>query len=153
MITVRHVGEDDWREWRELRLAALAQDPAAFGSTLADWSGAGDTEDRWRRRLASSPFSALLELDGAAVGMVGAFPEGDAVELVSLWVAPAARGAGVGETAIGAVVAFAGARDVVLSVRIANAPALRLYRRCGFLDDGPSPDDPAEIRMRRPSAR
>jgi ribosomal protein S18 acetylase RimI-like enzyme len=152
MITVRSVGEDDWREWRALRLRALAGDPAAFGSTLADWTGAGDTEDRWRRRLAASPFSALLELDGAPVGMVGAFPEGDAVELVSLWVAPAARGAGVGAAAIGAVVAFADDREVVLSVRTANAAARRLYRRCGFLDDGASPDDPAEIRMRRPAS-
>jgi ribosomal protein S18 acetylase RimI-like enzyme len=71
---------------------------------------------------------------------------------VSLWVAPAARGRGVGEAAIAAVVDFAAGREVVLSVRPANAPARRLYRRCGFIDEGPSPDDPAELRMRRPAA-
>jgi hypothetical protein len=44
---------NDWRQWRELRLAALAEAPAVFGSTLADWTGEGDTEDRWRARLSS----------------------------------------------------------------------------------------------------
>ena len=45
------VTSDGWRLWRELRLAALAEAPAAFGSTLAEWSGAVDTEQRWRARL------------------------------------------------------------------------------------------------------
>lgn len=152
MIEVRPIGEDGWRAWRELRLAALATDPDAFGSTLAEWSGANDLEARWRGRLAGSPFSALLELDGRPAGMVGAFGAGAAIELVSLWVAPPARGRGLGEAAIAAVVGFADDRDVVLSVRTANEAAIRLYRRCGFLDEGPSPDDPLERRMRRPAS-
>jgi ribosomal protein S18 acetylase RimI-like enzyme len=152
VIEVRRVGEDDWREWRSLRLAALATDPAAFGSTLAEWSGPHDLESRWRARLAASPFSALLDLDGGTAGMVGAFEEGDAVELVSLWVHPAARGRGIGEAAIAAVAGFADGRDVLLSVRTANAAAIRLYRRCGFVDEGPSPDDRLERRMRRGGA-
>jgi ribosomal protein S18 acetylase RimI-like enzyme len=149
VIEVRRIGEEDWREWRSLRLAALATDPAAFGSTLAEWSGPNDLEQRWRARLAGSPFSALLDLDGRPAGMVGAFPEGGAIELVSLWVDPSARGRRVGEAAITAVVDFAGALDVVLSVRTENAAAIRLYRRCGFVDEGISPDDPRERRMRR----
>jgi ribosomal protein S18 acetylase RimI-like enzyme len=152
VIQVRRIGEDDWRAWRDLRLAALATDPDAFGSTLAEWSGPNDLESRWRARLAGSPFSALLELDGRPAGMVGAFGEGASIELVSLWVAPAARGRGLGEAAIGAVVDFAEDRDVVLSVRTANAAAIRLYRRCGFTDDGLSPDEPLERRMRRPAS-
>lgn len=42
---------DDWPIWRELRLAALAEAPQAFGSRLADWQGEGDREERWRDRL------------------------------------------------------------------------------------------------------
>ncbi|HEY0374884.1 MAG TPA: GNAT family N-acetyltransferase, partial [Amnibacterium sp.] len=132
MIEVRRIGEDDWREWRSLRLAALATDPAAFGSTLADWSGPDDLEARWRARLAGSPFAVLLDLDGRPVGMIAAMLEGGAVEVVSLWVDPAARGRGVGDAAVAAVVDFAAGRDVLLSVRTENGPAIRLYRRCGF---------------------
>jgi ribosomal protein S18 acetylase RimI-like enzyme len=39
--------------------------------------------------------------------------------------------------------------DVVLSVRADNHPALTLYRRHGFTDAGPAPDDPTERLMRR----
>ena len=150
MIEVRRIGEDDWVQWRAMRLAALATDPDAFGSTLAEWSGPNDLEERWRARLAASPFTALLDVDGRTAGMVAAYrPEG-AVEVVSLWVHPAFRGLGVGAAALGAVIAFADGEDVLLSVRAANTHAIRLYERCGFVDEGVSPDDPAERRMRRP---
>jgi len=150
VIEVRRIGEDDWVQWRAMRLAALATDPDAFGSTLAEWSGPNDLEERWRARLAASPFTALLDVDGRTAGMVAAYrPEG-AVEVVSLWVHPAFRGLGVGAAALGAVIAFADGEDVLLSVRAANTHAIRLYERCGFVDEGVSPDDPAERRMRRP---
>jgi ribosomal protein S18 acetylase RimI-like enzyme len=149
VIERRLLTADDWREWRALRLRALAVDPAAFGSTLADWSGPGDAEERWRRRFADVPVNLLLEIDGEPAGMVAAVPADDAVELISLWVAPEARGRGVGKAAIGAVVELAGSRPVVLSVRAANAPAIALYTRCGFVDDGVDPEDPRERRMRR----
>ncbi len=54
VIEVRVVTADAWRAWRQLRLSALAQAPAAFGSTLAQWSGPGDIEERWCARLATS---------------------------------------------------------------------------------------------------
>jgi ribosomal protein S18 acetylase RimI-like enzyme len=149
VIERRLLTADDWREWRALRLRALAVDPAAFGSTLADWSGPRDAEERWRRRFADVPVNLLLDLDGEPAGMVAAVPADDAVELISLWVAPEARGRGVGEAAIAAVVELAGNRPVVLSVRAANRPAIALYTRCGFVDEGPDPEDPLERRMRR----
>jgi ribosomal protein S18 acetylase RimI-like enzyme len=148
--TVWRLGGDDWRAWRAMRLAALASDPAAFGSTLAEWTGAGDSEERWRHRLETVRFNALVLVEGEPVGMVGALEADGEVELVSLWVAPAFRGRGVGDTAVLAVLDFAAGRPVLLSVRTGNAAALALYRRHGFLDAGPSPEDPRERLMRRP---
>ncbi|EIV92109.1 N-acetyltransferase [Frankia sp. QA3] len=59
----------------------------------------------------------------------------DTVELISLWVAPAARGRGVGDLLVAAVVAWAaraGADKVVLRVYENNHHAVRLYQRSGF---------------------
>jgi hypothetical protein len=74
----------------ELRLAALAEAPEAFGSTLAEWTGAGDAEDRWRARLSSVPFNAIGTCNGEPAGMVGAtaINDGGAVELIWMWVSP-----------------------------------------------------------------
>lgn len=56
---------DDWRLWRELRLAALADAPDAFLSRLADWQGAGDTEARWRARVGAPGVGCFVAmLDG-----------------------------------------------------------------------------------------
>jgi ribosomal protein S18 acetylase RimI-like enzyme len=149
MIETQILRTDDWPLWRRLRLQALADSPAAFGSTLAEWTGAGDTEQRWRARLSNAPFNAVIRLDGAPAGMVGAFVEGAAVELVSMWVAPFARGRGIGDAAVRAVVDWADEREVVLSVKVENTSAIRLYRRHQFVDVGISPDDPGERLMRR----
>lgn len=158
MIQQRTLGPDDWRAWRSLRLAALAEAPAAFGSTLAEWTGDADTEQRWRSRLASVPLNVALTLDDAPAGMVSATAPGldRAVHLISLWIAPFARGRGVSDAAIDYVLTWAraehGVVTVALSVKADNVPAIRLYQRHGFADSGPSPDDPGERMMRRPPA-
>jgi ribosomal protein S18 acetylase RimI-like enzyme len=99
--------------------------------------------------------SVVLSYRGEPAGMVSAIALGDdgAIELISMWVAPFARGHGVGDAAVSCVLAFAetvrGGRPVVLSVKTLNGPAIALYRRHGFVDVGCSPDDPTERLMRR----
>src|SRR5580698_9801114 len=102
MIEVVRLKSDNWRMWRDLRLAALAEAPEAFASTLAEWSGAGDTEQRWRARLEDVDLNLVVMCDGEATGMVSATaPEGDrSAVLMSMWVAPASRGRGIGDAAI-----------------------------------------------------
>ena len=154
VIEAEPVGSDDWPLWRKLRRAALADAPGAFGSTLSGWSGAGDTEPRWRARLADVPYNVILRLVQKPVGMVSATapdPEG-AIELMSLWVAPEARGQGVGDAAVDQVTTWAARHPgsyLHLSVKVGNEPAIRLYRRHGFVDAGVSPQEPDERIMRR----
>lgn len=159
-LTVRELTAEDWRLWRELRLAALTEAPYAFGSKLADWQGSRDREERWRARLAipgSATFAATL--DGIPVAVAGSIPvEADVVELVSVWVAPHARGRGVGDLLIRAVTAWAakaGFAHVRLAVLPSNAPAITLYERHGFVPTGiPGDDVPGtadcELIMARP---
>jgi len=142
MIRLRVCSEDDWALWRDIRLAALAEAPSAFGSTLADWQDAD--ESRWRERLRSVPYNILVELDGTPAGMASGVPENDAILLISMWVAPFARGRGIGDRLIEAVADWARGRDarsVVLDVVSDNLPALALYVRNGFVDAGASDRD------------
>jgi ribosomal protein S18 acetylase RimI-like enzyme len=80
-------------------------------------------------------------------------PDGERpAELISLWVAPAARGRGVGDEAVRQVLTWVRreypASRVVLSVKVDNDHAIRLYRRHGFVDAGVSPEDRDERLMR-----
>jgi ribosomal protein S18 acetylase RimI-like enzyme len=83
----------------------------------------------------------------------GTAPDGDAVELISMWVAPHVRGCGVGDALIAAIVDWArrnGARRIALDVMSANDHALHLYERHGFRTVDASPANPkCERRMVR----
>jgi ribosomal protein S18 acetylase RimI-like enzyme len=130
---IRIVTPDDWREWRDLRLEALREAPQAFSATLADWENA--PEERWRQRLRGT-HDLIADLDDRPAGMVTGFPRGDTVELGTLWVAPHARGRGVGDALVRAVLDWAGHRTVTLRVAEANTAATALYRRHGFEGTG-----------------
>lgn len=141
MIAIRPILPDDWPIWRKLRLMALGEAPYAFGSKLSEWQDAG--EERWRDRLASVDYNAIAEVSGMPAGMVSGARAGDEAELLSMWVAPFARGKGVGDALVAEVLRWASllpVRTVVLSVTEGNAHAMELYRRHDFVDAGPGPD-------------
>lgn len=155
-VELRALALDDWVLWRELRLRALAEAPYAFGSTLAEWTGSGDTEERWRNRLSSVPLNLVVSLNGEPVGMASATsPVDDEIEVISMWVAPEARGRAVGAALIEAIVVWAleqRVSRVALDVRETNVSAINLYKRPGFVDVGLPPDsgpDAPERRMLR----
>ena len=140
MVSVRSAAAADWSEWRSLRRRALSEAPDAFGATVAEWSGEGDTEQRWRRRLDEVPVNLVAYDAGRPVGMVSVTAvEQDEMKVISMWVAPEARGSGVGEVLVRAAVAHAAAaaaKRVALNVRAGNARAYALYRRVGFVEVG-----------------
>jgi ribosomal protein S18 acetylase RimI-like enzyme len=142
-VSIRIADHRDWRVWRAIRLQALSEAPMAFGSTLADWQGSGDTEQRWRERLSIVGAIDLIALEGnASVGMLSAVPDLDnpqRVWLMSMWVTPALRGHGIAAGLIDDIVAWASSTDrtsVNLMVRDENHHAIALYERCGFVRTG-----------------
>jgi GNAT superfamily N-acetyltransferase len=151
---LQRISSGEWRLWREVRLQALADAPYAFGSTLADWQDDGDTEQRWRTRLDDVAFNLVAVAEGRPVAQVSGTTSderGD-VELISMWVAPSARGAGLGDQLVAAVVDWAagqGAGRVTLSVKRSNAHAIALYERTGFVPSDEPADEPDERRMIR----
>lgn len=157
-IEVRRVTADEWMLWRAARLEALRESPAAFGSQLTDWIEA--PESRWRERLSVPGAHDLLAIDGEhVVGMITGMPVADdpsRTELISMWVAPSARGTGLAADLIDRIVDWAteaGASVLDLSVMPDNPSAHRAYERAGFTPlDEPGdllPDGRLEIRMRR----
>ncbi|RZT82532.1 ribosomal protein S18 acetylase RimI-like enzyme [Micromonospora violae] len=142
MIEMRVLSEDDWKMWRELRLAALAEAAYAFGSQLADWQGEGDREERWRGRLAiPGSYNIMAMLDGRPAGMASGVPtdQDGVVKLISMYVAPVGRGRSVGDHLVRAVEQWArlvGAETLRLTVVEGNKNAWALYQRSGFRDTG-----------------
>jgi GNAT superfamily N-acetyltransferase len=151
------VGAEDWPEFREVRLASLADAPEAFGSTYADWADA--PEERWRARLTDVALTLVARRDGRPVGVASGsravLAGRPAVELISMWVSPADRGTGLAGRLIDGVVAWATGQDLptFLMVRVGNDRALAAYERAGFVSTGVPDDHPAdappELRMVR----
>ncbi|GAA2780984.1 GNAT family N-acetyltransferase [Crossiella cryophila] len=143
MIGLVELAVADWPRWRELRLAALTEAPQAFGTNLAEWLEVPAA--RWEGRLAEADLNLVAELDGRDAGMVSATLAGaGTAKLRSMWVAPFARGRGVGDALIEAVVRWAaerGAHRVTLDVMADNESAAALYRRHGFVETGTFEDE------------
>src|SRR3982074_1064349 len=136
-LSVRHLEVEDWVLYRAVRLAALADAPEAFGSTLGREQGF--TEDRWRERLAKRN-QFVAEDGGDTCGLIGIIPAGPGIaELVSTWVRHTTRGRGVGDLLVLAALRWATDHDfaqVQLWVAEGNDRAERLYARHGFQRTG-----------------
>ncbi|MGI8792587.1 MAG: GNAT family N-acetyltransferase [Acidimicrobiales bacterium] len=161
-MIVRRITPTDARELKAIRLAALADSPSAFGSTLEREEAFPDAEWTTRARVAadSELQSTFFALDGDAfVGLAGGYCDAGAepIELVSMWIAPTHRRAGLGRALVQAVLDWAtevGAQSVSLWVTRGNDRAEALYASMGFTVTGdfqPLPSDPCkdEIRMER----
>lgn len=133
MVEVRQIGPEQWQLMREVRLRAIHADPEAFGSTYQRELNL--SEDNWRARLGGG--ASFLAFDGdQPVGLVsGVWLDPTAPVLVGMWVAPEARGRGVGALLVEGVAAWAraqGAEHLALTVVEQNQAARRLYERAGF---------------------
>lgn len=135
----------EWPLYRRTRLRSLAEAPHAFGSTLA--AEQHRPAALWQARLlAVTPATdcpLVAEAGGAVIGMVwGKAAAGDPrlAHIYQMWVAPQARGQGVGAALLDAALEWArgnGARLVQLAVSEGNEAAARLYRRAGFVPAAP----------------
>jgi ribosomal protein S18 acetylase RimI-like enzyme len=152
-VEVREAPESDWALWRELRLAALEDSPAAFGATLAQ--GRQMTEQEWRSWWTEGVGPRYLAtVDGVPAGMCSlCFPEDHGHEplVISMWTVPTVRGRGVGRALLNACVEYCvshGHPRLLLGVAEDNTPARRLYESFGFtLTGGSEPlhSDPSKL--------
>lgn len=132
----------DWRRIRAIRLRALVDAPDAFGTRLAEDEARPDAE--WQARADNEKVAHFLAStpNGSGVGVAVGAPYTDnenTAGLFAMWVAPEARGQGVGSALVEAVIAWArheNYKRILLDVADANNAAIRLYESHGFLRNG-----------------
>ncbi|QNN52775.1 GNAT family N-acetyltransferase [Nocardioides mesophilus] len=151
-LVVGCADEADWEHVKTVRLAALAESPSAFGSTLEEEGEYDEADWRdWCRDTAT--FLAFQDGDpiGIAAGVNGT--SRDERKLIAMWLHPRHRGAGASTALLAAVQDWAlrdGATTLMLWVTRGNHAATRLYRRAGFSETGarkPLPSNPALVEV------
>ena len=139
-LRVRLLAPADAEEFVRVRGRALGEEPLAFSASPED-DRASD-RDAVRTMLADPGRSAILgAFAPELIGVVGIRREArqKGSHKAHVWgmrVAPAHRGAGVGQALLEAAIVHArtmdGVRQIQLSVSEATPAARRLYERCGF---------------------
>jgi ribosomal protein S18 acetylase RimI-like enzyme len=164
-IEIYGLGSDEWHVLQEVKLRALQESPDVFEERLSEvlaWDPA-----RWRRHVSQSGdelkriFVARVGEHHAGMVYVASDKRGLGTGYIgSMWVAPHARGAGIGsrllETALSQIQSW-GLHRARLCVAAGDASAISLYRSAGFSETGvlkPLPSQPGitviEMHRQRP---
>jgi ribosomal protein S18 acetylase RimI-like enzyme len=139
-VRVRRLRPDDIDILRDVRLRALRDAPDAFWTTYDQEAAYG--ADDWRRWLIAAALFVAEDGAGVPAGLVGgvADPGNPGVALLlSMWVDPEHRGAGLADQLVAVVTAWAeseGRPTVRLHVAEHNERARRCYQRLGFTPTG-----------------
>lgn len=136
-METRRLTGDDWSTLRDVRLAALAEAPYAYGSTLE--RERPFDEARWRQRIDTALW-VLAVADGESAGVVGAYlPPDEPPMLMAMWVNPSHRGHGVGNALLTEMFRWGKEKRwsrIVLRVAEGNTSARDLFLRHGFEPTG-----------------
>jgi GNAT superfamily N-acetyltransferase len=144
VFRVRQLAREEWSLLRDLRLAALVDAPDQFGETslmalqrsVEEWTALTSSDTS-----GSASDTHIAEVDGAAVGMAFAIQDRtDAAtgRIGGMWVAPDARGHGIGMALVRAVIDWSRSRGMQ-RVRLWVVPSTaadELYRRAQFIPTG-----------------
>ena len=160
MVCLKPIAPEMAALFKEVRLRALKDAPLAFSSTYAKESRFPDEEwikrsNRWNGDEAILYLAFDDAHEEAVCGMVACYAEEEAGvsrgHVISMWVDPRYRRAGVGKLLIDGLQTWAvlrGMRELKLMVTSVNQGAIDFYQRIGFRPSGktgPYPNDPAVI--------
>jgi ribosomal protein S18 acetylase RimI-like enzyme len=101
-------------------------------STFGEWN---DAEQRARfESLLTPQYDRIVVTTHGDIGTLCVTWDSDPVFLAGIYLAPAARGAGLGSAIIGDILDHARQLDRIVQLRVlrTNTPARRLYERLGF---------------------
>jgi ribosomal protein S18 acetylase RimI-like enzyme len=158
MIRLERISPDNALVFKSIRLRALQDSPSAFGSTFAREVQLSDEDwhQRSRRWISDGSIGYLAFDADRACGLVVCYREERDAQpglqsghVLSMWVDPGYRRAGVGKTLIEALKEWGrsyGLGQLRLMVTSVNIVAIGFYERLGFCKTGktePYPNDPA----------
>ena len=134
-VTIRELRPDDWPAVREIYEEGIRGGDATFETEPPSW-------EQWD--AAHTQVRLVAERRRAVVGWAALAPVSDrccygGVGEVSVYVAEAARGAGLGRSLLGELVErseHAGYWTLTAGVFPENEASLRLHRACGFREVG-----------------
>ena len=141
-MIIRLLTGTDAAAFRDIRLRALQEEPTAFTSSTEEFSH--QTLDKIAARFRSEPAESFLLgafQDRKLVGLVGFYRETALKQrhkgsIISLYVAPEARGQGLGRAlmrdAIRRVRDIQGVENLLLGVMVTQTAARKLYESLGF---------------------
>jgi predicted GNAT family acetyltransferase len=150
-ITIRSTTSDDALRLRDIRLAALRDEPDAFGSTYEE--SMHYSMDRWHR-MATEWNYFIAETDDQIVGMASGnvyAPHTTTAWLFGMFVQPAFRGTGLAQALVARVATWARSENyssLGLHVTETMARARAFYEKIGFHLNGEF-----EVMPRKPALR
>ena len=147
-LNLRVLEAADAAPFLKVRLVGLQESPSAFGSSYDEESDR--TIEQVQNHLTGSDERVFYGVwqEGKLVGIVGVGREQGAKErhvafVRSMYVAPCARGQGLGRQILGAALeqafSWQGVEHVSLAVTASNEAALCLYKSVGFVQVGRMP--------------
>ncbi len=134
-ITVRVLTDNDWREFRAVRLAALQEAPEAFVAAYPE--EAAQPDEYWRDLMRRAD-RLLAERDGVRLGVASLeMTQGDSqsADICDLWVTPEARNTGVASRLVQAAAdqaIKAGRTKLYYWVSTENGRAIGFASNAGF---------------------
>lgn len=142
-MLLRQLTNADATSFRALRLAGLKAHPDGFGSS---WEEESEQPLSWFGDTLRNCFVTGCEQGSALVGIAG-FVRSERLKtkhrgtLWGMYVAPEARGQGVGAALVQQIIGHAKNRveELNLTVAAQNSSAIKLYKRMGFVRIGLDP--------------
>lgn len=136
MIKVENLPPDRWKEFRELRLEALQNDPLAFGSSYEEEKNL--IEDEWKRRIKNTLFAlANDKLVGMIVYIIdNKIKTKHIATIFGVYVKKEYRGQGIGKKLIESALVIIQKNVTVSKIKLTVNPeqkaAVKLYETFGF---------------------
>jgi GNAT superfamily N-acetyltransferase len=139
-IKIGSLNPEQWKEYKELRLKALKEEPQAYASTYEDNST--HTDEFWQDRLkdalkSESQWLLFAKKKNILVGMAGAFLSNEeTAQIIAVFVCKEERGQGISKKLMKdlliAVQKNKSIKRILVGVNPEQIVALNLYEKIGF---------------------